>query len=362
MFPQGDHVMVSSPPHTPFPPGEQACRDRETVLSGWIGITKLLTTATHMFFASKSATKQMLTSYRYLDLLEHFQPLLAKWHTEFIVASPATIAGPTRQILLIEYYYVRVFISSIAIQALVEHVSQRSSDGVWLDQDFLRKQYAQDFRFINDVRESSGEILTAARKLNDDGFLRYCPVRLFLRIVAASIFLLKAISLGAREADANASLDQLDRCIEALTCNRADDIHLSGRYAELIARHVRRFKRNLRSRASGQPFKQPAASEANPSAAANGASSSGTAQGGQHHHVPTQSHALEGGVANLPFTNAADTGGGFDLGSHGADASMDDWLAQPFDPQVAPFSMVTMQPASGLAPDSLDFLWNMQGL
>jgi hypothetical protein len=38
---------------------------------------------------------------------------------------------------------------------------------------------------------------------------------------------------------------------------------------------------------------------------------------------------------------------------------IDDWLAQPFDPSIAPFGMGTYQSASGFEMDSLDFLWNM---
>jgi len=83
IFPQGD--QSTSWNSTDAQSNEQSYRGREIVLSGWIAITKLLTTATHMFFASKSATRQMLTSYRYLSLLEHFQPLLTKWHGDFIV-------------------------------------------------------------------------------------------------------------------------------------------------------------------------------------------------------------------------------------------------------------------------------------
>lgn len=209
------------------------------------------------------------------------------------------------------------------------------------------------------MRESSGQILAAARKLSDDGHLQYCPVRVFLRIVAASIFLLKAISLGSREADANTSLTQLDRCIEALMSSRSDDIHLSGRYAELIARHVRRFKRNLRGRSSGHRPDPTAAYEPN---AVDGATGAAGTFGSQYSNLVHNSHAMDGGTTISSFTGGANMGGpAFDFSSDPAHMSMDAWLAQPFDPQVAPFSMETLQPTSGLAIDSLDFLWNIGG-
>jgi hypothetical protein len=83
MFPQGDHLILQPHPATALSLVDQPTRDREILLSKWIEITKLLATATHMFFPSKSAVKTMLRSYRYVGLIDHFQPLLARWHEDF---------------------------------------------------------------------------------------------------------------------------------------------------------------------------------------------------------------------------------------------------------------------------------------
>lgn len=87
MFPQGDHLIFR--PHSAITLShlDQPNNDRELLLSKWIEITKLLATATQMFFPSKSVTKTMLRSYRYVALVEHFQPLLAHWHGDFAAAS-----------------------------------------------------------------------------------------------------------------------------------------------------------------------------------------------------------------------------------------------------------------------------------
>ena len=44
----------------------------------------------------------------------------------------------------------------------------------------------------------------------------------------------------------------------------------------------------------------------------------------------------------------------------GEDEAVEDWLAQPFDPQMAPFGLDYMQPGAELALHSLDFLWNIE--
>lgn len=87
MFPQGDHLILQPPSAASLSDLDQPAKERELLLSKWIEITKLLATATHMFFSSKSATKTMLRSYRYVGLVEHFQPLLARWLEDFEAAS-----------------------------------------------------------------------------------------------------------------------------------------------------------------------------------------------------------------------------------------------------------------------------------
>ncbi|KIX05976.1 uncharacterized protein Z518_03950 [Rhinocladiella mackenziei CBS 650.93] len=347
--------LPTRPPH----------RDRELMLSKWIDITKLLTTVTDMFFASRSVTKQILRSTRYISLLDHFQPLLDSWYRGFTQMSCPTIQDAARKILLVDYYYARMYIHSIAIQALVDRISNLSGgDEVWQDHEILRSKHAQDFASVNEVRESSGKILMTAVELRDQGVLRYCPVRLYLRIVSASVFLLKSISLGSREADIIASLRTLDRCIDALQTNCADDIHLSSRYATLMARHVQRFRRNFRvkKKAFVHPLMSPSRSRASSPFRPNGAKGNQDRDGLHEHQdrqPPASVYALDETQHN---GNGLFPGAGIDLSNQFnfvRDESTEDWLAQPFNPQIAPFGLDYMQPGAGLAVDSLDFLWNI---
>lgn len=234
-----------------------------------------------------------------------------------------------------------MYINSLAIQALVERVSGRSGPTVWLDYDFLRNEYAQDFKFIHEVTEASCDILSVAVKLGESGNLRHCPVRIFLRVVSASIFLLKAISLGARNSDIRRSLTILDHCIQALRSSTQDDIHLSARYGMLIARHVRRFKRNFRVQSglnvamSVQPT--PYTTTWQPPLVQQGAEMAQT----------------------TTLSGPNDAGDGIDGFYFDPNINMDDWLAQPFDPSIAPFGTDIGRSTSGLELDSLDFLWNL---
>ncbi len=233
------------------------------------------------------------------------------------------------------------------MQALVERLGDQNPTSITRNHDLLRVQHAQDFNFVDKVREASGHILTAAIRLADNDVLQFCPARLFLRIVTASILLLKSISLGSKDHDVNASLDILDRCIDALKTKKADEMHLSARFATLMARHARRFKRSLRVQAGiggAVALQVPplASTGAMPPPVLPNRNLNTTDQNGLNDDYN------QGAFASYP-TQLDNT----------QDSSLEAWLAQPFDPYFAPFGTDMAQPASGLNFDSLDFLWNL---
>jgi hypothetical protein len=57
-------------------------------------------------------------------------------------------------------------------------------------------------------------------QLSETGALRYSPVRIFLRITTSSIYLIKGLSLGSRNAKLQSCLDILDAAIRALRASR----------------------------------------------------------------------------------------------------------------------------------------------
>lgn len=83
IFPESSRQGITSPPPGGDVPETQEKFMREMLLTQWVEITKLLTAATHMFFANTHTTKQLLASFRYVSLLEHYSMLLDKWHRDF---------------------------------------------------------------------------------------------------------------------------------------------------------------------------------------------------------------------------------------------------------------------------------------
>jgi hypothetical protein len=53
----------------------------------WTELTRLMKTASAMFFQSMASTKQQLGSGQYIILLQHFAPSLDRWHEQFTASS-----------------------------------------------------------------------------------------------------------------------------------------------------------------------------------------------------------------------------------------------------------------------------------
>ena len=60
------------------------------------------------------------------------------------------------------------------------------------------ESHSVDFGFIQEVVDGSRKIIKKVLELSDGGILKFCPARIFSRIISASILLLKvgAISLS----------------------------------------------------------------------------------------------------------------------------------------------------------------------
>lgn len=237
-----------------------------------------------------------------------------------------------------------MYTNSLAIQAVVERAKTKMPVTA-LDYDFLKKDNHHDYMFIQEVVDASRSILQIAVDLAEADILRFCPVRVFISVTSASVFLLKAISLGTRRSDLQVSLDVLDKCIHALKTNICDDIHLSYRYGMLLDRHVRRFRHNFRVQ-NNITGAQTQVAIRRASIADGTASSQPSQQPDQAQPPDSAPQAQTNGIIHFDDAEFA--------------TNMDDWLAQPFDASFAPFGTDVDQGfATGLDMSSLDFLWNL---
>jgi hypothetical protein len=90
--------------------------------------------------------------------------------------------------LLVEWEYIRLYINSLALQAVAE---RESSQTLGIDGQTIRIS-EEDAVFIGHVVEASKSILQyMIYEFAPRGLLRNSPVKIFLRIISAAVFLLK---------------------------------------------------------------------------------------------------------------------------------------------------------------------------
>ncbi|KAJ5513339.1 Peptidase T2 asparaginase 2 [Penicillium fimorum] len=307
-----------------------------TFMDSWIELTKLAKSVTDMFFPSAAFARQQLHSGRYVGLLEHFRPLLNQWKDKYL--QPQVLDQAFYNDLFIEYHFVRVYTHSVGMQAVVERAVAENDPNNF---DGVRSMTIDptDYEYIQEVIDGCGQILQKVTHLAEAGALRFSPVRIVLRITSASIFLMKALSLGTRQAKLQESIEILEKSIKALKSNALDDVHLSTRYATLLDMHVSRLRRNLLAsskamRSSGDATRR--SSMGPPPWPENG----------------DQPNPMRGPVAQVPPPDLGFIPSLNDIGA-------DNWLSLPFDPSMAPFDMSHGCQFPMYEGGTLDFLWNL---
>ncbi|KAJ6262373.1 Transcriptional activator [Drechslerella dactyloides] len=276
------------------PPSLTATPVQDLVLQSWVELTSLMKSASELLFPSRKATKDVLQTGRYSQLLEHFQPLLTAWRRDF---DNLTIDEPMRSIMRVEFEYLRLYVNSLALQAVVDRCTNtnlnpnnlngnsrkaaRDATAPPIDLNSnptitpatfvapppvmasmashpgyatLMQMCAGDEEYIKEVVDASRcLLLTVVRKLLPGGWLKHAPVRTYLRIASAAMYLLKTFALGAREDDIKVSMKLMDQTVYALRAASCDDVHLALRFADLLETLTARIRsRFVRMNQSGK--------------------------------------------------------------------------------------------------------------
>lgn len=304
-------------------------------MDSWIELTKLAQSVTDMFFPSAKLAGQQLHSGRYVGLLEHFRSLLIQWKDKYL--QPHVLDKDFYNDLFIEYHFVRVYIHSVGMQAVVER-AMADADPNNLDDVRPMTIDSADYEYIQEVIDGCCQILQKAIHLAEAGALFFSPVRIVLRITNASIFLMKALSLGTREATLRDSLEVLERSISALKSNALDDVHLGARYATLLEVHVSRLRHNLL--ASSRTVR----------------TSRGTTQPTSTGAAPWPENSDRASHIDTPMSQDLTSEMGF---MPAIPDITNDWLSLPFDPSMAPFGMNNGAQFPMCEGGALDFIWNL---
>ncbi|KAI9743852.1 MAG: hypothetical protein M1818_002586 [Claussenomyces sp. TS43310] len=225
----------------------------DQIIHCWIGITNAMRIGNERIFRSRKHTTNIIQSGRYIELLKEFQPMLKNWWQTF---EGFRLPPYIKHILTIEYEYVRIYINSLALQAVVERctnnagnpgMSQNGSAGVSTMSPETQNYYGKlslarlggfgpaDQEHVKEVVEGSRNLLrTVVDGLLPGDYLKHAPVRTYFRIISGAMFLLKTFALGASKNDVELSIGLMDRAVDALRTCVVDDVHLGTRFADLL--------------------------------------------------------------------------------------------------------------------------------
>lgn len=229
----------------------------DQIIHCWAGISNAMHIGNEKLFRSRQHTTEIIQSGKYTELLKDFQPLLRDWWKEFERFKLPTFI---RHILSIEYEYIRIYINSLALQAVVERCTTNTSNNAnggsggasgnaaphqlspqtqnyygKLPLGRLGGLTAMDKAYVKEVVDGSRSLLTTVVDgLLPGGYLKHAPVRTYFRIISGAMFLLKTFAIGAPKADVEISIALMDRTVDALRNCVVDDVHLGIRFADLL--------------------------------------------------------------------------------------------------------------------------------
>ncbi|KAK7751453.1 zinc finger transcriptional activator [Diatrype stigma] len=228
----------------------------DQIIQCWVGVSNAMHLGNERLFRSRKHTTDIIQSGKYTALLKEFQPILRGWWREF---ERFKLPEFIRHILTIEYEYVRIYVNSLALQAVVERCTSQAGGNIDSTQNgaptlnplqmspraqnyygnlplgHLGGFSAEDQEYVKEVVDGSRNLLrTVVDGLLPNGYLKHAPVRTYFRIVSGAMFLLKTFALGAPKSDVQISIELLDRSVFALRNCVVDDIHLGTRFGDLL--------------------------------------------------------------------------------------------------------------------------------
>lgn len=270
-----------------FNPGflSRVMEPTSSTIAAWIDLIKLTKTIHAAIFSSGTITRDLVKNGNYIELLEHFDPLLYQWQHRYLECQDDEVGyGSLGDLLVLEYLTVRMYTNSPALQAFAlrdlsedrarllnpvpgAHVHPQSGD----------PGQQPERRFAQVVIRDAHQIVIRVVDMARTGVLLFHPARTFQRFISACIFLLKAHKLGFRRLElqdgspADDLFNLLQQSVQALRLSAVDDTHLATHYATLLEYQLTHLQDGIQSAKPNETSTQTRTTESsNPDRTVNG--------------------------------------------------------------------------------------------
>lgn len=163
----------------------------ELIQQCWAEITAINKACNANLFSSKEKTCELIKSGGYVAILKQLQPILDAWHRKI---ESLELSKYPRLILLIELEYNRVYVFSLALQAVLEHWTNNAGSNTENPEphNSVSGLYRRSEYYVKEVAKAARNILRhVVEGLLPRDYLKHAPVRTHFRILSGAMFLLK---------------------------------------------------------------------------------------------------------------------------------------------------------------------------
>lgn len=265
----------------PNSPNEE---DYASIFQANLELTQLFSNVHDVLYSNPGSSFRSHLSGSYIKFIDDFRSAIYGWKS---VWGTLTCSPPLKACLLMSYDYLRLYTNAFAFQATVRRalpaVGQSTADasisttqagGSGLVMQAPQRVFSNnvgavgDARFIYEGLDAAKAILTTANNFVDpENSLRYMPLRYYLYLVYAGVFLYRARCTGviggdedrAIRATINETVNRLQRSSPGAGANIQ---HPGSRYSQLLK--LLWAKAPRKDKASRSSFRHPGTHSANP--------------------------------------------------------------------------------------------------
>ncbi|QMW46275.1 hypothetical protein G4B11_009730 [Aspergillus flavus] len=209
--------------------------DYASFVQAQVELTTIFGNIHDILYASKTRTVQLMLMGDYTKYLDDSSKALAMWKEAWAnVDLPFHLSG----LLCLQFEYLRLYINAFAFQAVL-YRTPKSPVGC----DNGKTSYfpysvmaSADGRHIYIAIDAAKSVLKyLMERLNPTKHLRYIPVRFYLYEIHASVFLFKALTVGALSSEEQQTCTTLVRqFISMLKSAATSPSHIASRYSKLL--------------------------------------------------------------------------------------------------------------------------------
>ncbi|KAM0347756.1 hypothetical protein ACHAPU_004771 [Fusarium lateritium] len=168
--------------------------DLALLFQAHLEITQLFSNAHDILYSSTGHREQLYIGGEYVRYIDDFHSVLRRWKLSW---GGLSFVPRVKASLMLSYDFLRLYINAFAFQANLNRIVRRSKRRL-AGPLFAELAAAPDARFIYESIDAANSILCTLNSFVDpDKDFKYMPLKFYLYVIYAAVFLFKAIFAGA---------------------------------------------------------------------------------------------------------------------------------------------------------------------